>query len=85
MKQYRVFYRRAGSQNWGTLQPHVHAGLYDNPAVHKAVELIRANPEIGAIAISHDDGLFNVVAFEQEAEAPNSFPLFPPEAAPAQE
>ena len=72
-KQYRIFYKRAGSQNWGTLEPHVNAALYENPAVEEALAVLRERPVIEAVVVRHEDALFNLVAFEQEAIAPKAF------------
>jgi hypothetical protein len=77
MKQYRVYYRRAGSEKWGTLEPHVNAGLYDVPPVHAALAAIRANPAFEAVAVRHEDAQLNIIVFEQEALAPKSFTLNP--------
>lgn len=77
MKQYRVYYRRAGAEKWGTLEPGVHSGLYDVPPVQKAVAIVREHPEIEAVCVRHEDALFNIVVFDQEAIAPKSFPLEP--------
>jgi hypothetical protein len=83
MKQYRVFYRRAGSEKWGTLEPGLHAGLYDVPPVNAALEAMRTNPSFEAIAVRHEDAQFNIIVFEQEAHAPKSFILNPPGAQPS--
>jgi hypothetical protein len=75
MKQYRIFYRRAGAEKWGNLQPAVHAGLYDVPPVHAALAAIRQHPEIEAVCVRNDDALLNIVVSDQEALAPNAFIL----------
>jgi hypothetical protein len=65
MKQYRIFYRRAGAEKWGNLQP----------AVHAALAAIRQHPEIEAVCVRNDDALLNIVVSDQEALAPNAFIL----------
>lgn len=75
MKQYRVFYRREGAQDWGALEPIVHAQIYDVPEVNAAVQLCRENPWIGAICVKVEGAMFNIILFEQAAEAPKSFVL----------
>lgn len=77
MKQYRVMYRRAGSEKWGTLEPGVHAALYDVPPVHAALAAIRQFPVLKGVVVEHDDALVNIIVFDQEAHAPNAFILEP--------
>lgn len=79
MKQYRVFYRRASADKWGTLEPGVHTNLYDVPPVHAALEAIRQFPVIEAVVVRHEDALLNIVVFDQEAHAPNAIILNPGE------
>lgn len=75
MKQYRVYFRREGSEKWAALEPGAHAALYDNPEVQSALKIVREQPAIEAVCCRHDGDLFNIVVFEQEALAPLSFVL----------
>ena len=72
MRQYQIIYQRLGGKP-SKLQPHVHVGLYDRPEVHAAVEYMRANPHVDGIAMLLDGDRFNIMAFTQEAIAPNAF------------
>lgn len=74
MQQYRILYRRQGSEKWASLEPGVHATLYAVPAVESGIELIR-RPEIEAVCVRHEGDLFNIIRFDQEGLAPNAFPL----------
>lgn len=78
MRQYRVYFRAPKSEQWATLEPGVHRPLYSNAVVQAAVQAIRDNPAFEGICCRHDGNLFNVMAFEQEAVAPKSFPLETP-------
>lgn len=75
MKQYRVYFRREGSNGWVRLEPGAHLAIYDNPAVQAALQVLREQPAIEGICCRHDGDLFNVDVFEQEALAPQSFIL----------
>lgn len=75
MRQYRVYFRSPTADRWATLEPGVHVGVYDNPTVNGAIQVIRDQPAIEAVCCRHDGSLFNIVAFEQEARAPQSFIL----------
>jgi len=68
-------YRRSGSKPgvWATLRPGVNAQLYNKPEVNAAIEQIRTTPHITGIAIQLDDEVFNVIAFNQDAEAAQAF------------
>jgi len=72
MRQYQIIYQRLGGKA-AKLQPHVHVALYDRPEVTAAVEHMRVNPHIDGIAMLLDGDRFNIMAFTQEAEAPNAF------------
>jgi len=76
-KQYRVFYKRANAQQWGALEPVLHKALYDVLPVTEAIQVLRDHPVVQAVVVAHEDALFNVVAFEQEAVAPKAFILNP--------
>jgi len=80
-KQYRVFYKRAKAPNFGVLNPDLNKALYDVPPVTEAIQVLRDHPIIQAVVVAHEDALFNVVTFEQEALAPQSFILYPSEPA----
>jgi hypothetical protein len=75
MRQYRIMFRRSGSKPgvWATLRPFENSGLYDKPEVNAAIELIRTNPHFVGIAVQLGDEIYNIVAFDQAAEAPLSF------------
>lgn len=75
MKQYRIFYRRNGADKWGTLDPGVHASLYEVPPVQSAVDVLRTHPAIEAVCVRHEDAILNVVVFDQPALAPQAFVL----------
>lgn len=76
-KQYRVFYKRANAANFGVLEPALHKGLYDVPEVTEAVQVLRDHPVIQGVVVAHQDALFNIVAFDQDAIAPKAFILNP--------
>ncbi len=76
MRQYRIFYKRVESQAYATLQPFVHAAIYDKPEIKAALDHIRATPAVtGMIVQPNADEMFNIIAFDQPAEAPNAFLL----------
>lgn len=79
-KQYRVFYKRANAPKFGVLDPALNKALYDVPPVTEAIRVLRDHPVIQAVVVAHEDALFNVVTFEQEALAPQSFLLNPEQA-----
>jgi hypothetical protein len=85
MRQYRILFRRAGSQPglWVTLRPIVNAALYDKPEVNAAIELMRVTPHIVGVAVQIADEVYNVVSFTQAAEAPESFKFTEPTPAAA--
>jgi hypothetical protein len=72
MRQYQIVFQRLGGKP-SRLQPHVHAALYDRPEVQAAIQHMRVNPHIDGIAMLLDGERFNIMAFTQEAEAPNAF------------
>jgi len=74
MLQYKILYRRQGSEKWAVLEPGAHATLYRVPAVDRGLEAIR-DPVIEAVVVRHEGDLFNISRFDQEALAPNAFPL----------
>lgn len=74
MKQYAILYKR-GDSKWSRLQPNVDANLYDKPEVTAAVNVIRENESIDAVSLHVGAEQFNVVSFDQEAEAPRAFIL----------
>jgi len=76
-KQYRVFYKRANSPKFGVLDPVLNKALYDVPPVTEAVQVLRDHPVIQGVVVAHEDALFNVIAFEQEAISPQAFILNP--------
>jgi hypothetical protein len=78
MRQYQIIYHRLGGKA-AKLEPHVHAGLYDRPEVQAAVEHLRVNPHIDGLAMLLDGNRFNIMVFDQEAEAPNSFQFAEPD------
>lgn len=73
MRQYRILYRGSGSDKFVPLQPIVHRGIYDRPEIAKGVETIRSTPYIEGVAIRLGTEMFNIVSFDQEAEAPLAF------------
>lgn len=79
-RQYRIFYRRNAGANFATLQPGAHAAIYDKPEVQAAIDHMRDNPHVEGMSLRLPDEQFNVIAFSQEAEAPNSFMFEPPAA-----
>lgn len=73
MRQYQIHYKRLGGR-FAILEPVVNAALYDKPEVQDAIALIAARPHlVGAAVQIGDDELFNIVTFDQPAEAPRSF------------
>ena len=73
MRQYKLFYKRAGAKDWAVLEPLVHASLYDCPEVQTAVAVMRDNRSIEGIVVRVPDALFNIISFEQEAIAHKAF------------
>lgn len=73
MRQYLIFYKRLGGDNFVKLEPIAHIGLYDRPEVNAAIEHIRLTPCVEAMTVRIEDELFNIVAFVQDAHAPFSF------------
>jgi hypothetical protein len=75
MRQYRILFRRSGSApgTWATLRPHINAALYDKPAVNAAIEQMRTTPHIVGMAVQIEDEIFNIVSFNQDAEAAQAF------------
>lgn len=77
-RQYRLYYKRGVAPDFGVLQPRVHASIYNKPEVQAAVAHVRDNPHVEGMALRLDDEQFNVIAFNQDAEAPNAFMFEPP-------
>jgi hypothetical protein len=77
MRQYKIFFRRGPDAKFGQCQPFIHAGLYNKPEVQEAIAYLRDNPHIEGLALRLNDEQFNLIAFEQDALAPNAF-TFPP-------
>jgi len=75
MKQYAILYKRAGSEKWARLTPNVDMNLYDKPEVTAAVDHLRQNPASEGVSVRIGNEQFNVMAFDQEAEAPRAFIL----------
>lgn len=74
MRQYFIYYRRGGpDRKWGKLTPAIHQGLYQREPVQAVVTFIRDNPAVEGVAVRIDDEMFNIIAFTQEAEAPQAF------------
>jgi hypothetical protein len=72
VRQYYIFYKREGGK-FAKLDPTAHANLYDKPEVAQAIDALRGNLAFEAVAVRVGNELFNVVAFTQEAEAPQAF------------
>jgi hypothetical protein len=79
MRQYQIFYKRAGGKNFGRLQPGVHANLYEKPEIAAAIEHIRTTPHVEGMSLRLGTEMFNVFSFDQPAEAPNSFKFDEPQ------
>lgn len=77
MRQYYIFYKRLGSAQFSKLEPGSHASLYDRPEINAAVEHMRVTPCVTGMVIQYDGELFNIVSFEQPAEAPQAFKFDP--------
>lgn len=75
MKQYAILYKRLGSEKWARLEPNVDANLYDRPEVAAAVDHLRQNPASEGVSVRVGAEQFNVMTFDQEAEAPRAFIL----------
>ncbi len=73
MRQYKILYKRTGMPNFKSLEPGTTSNLADRPQVKAAIDLMRDNPCVEGMAVRLDDELFNIVAFEQPAEAPLAF------------
>jgi hypothetical protein len=72
-RQYKLFYKRAGAQDWAVLEPLVHANLYDREEVNTAINVMRDNRSIEGIMVRVSDAMFNIISFEQEAIAHKAF------------
>lgn len=72
MRQYQIHYKRLGG-SFSVLEPGVQANLYERPEVDEAISLMASRPHLAAVAVILDDELFNVVSFNQDAEAPRAF------------
>ena len=53
MRQYRVYFRSKTAEEWATLEPGAHVGIYDNPAVNAALQVIRDQPAIEGVVCRH--------------------------------
>lgn len=74
VRQYRILYKRFGAADFATLQPGVHAGIYDVPEVNQGLDVLRSGPAcIKAIVVQVEQDLFNIITFKQPAIAPNAF------------
>jgi hypothetical protein len=74
MRQYKLFYKRLGSgKDFVALEPGVHRAVYDQPEINAAIEIIRTTPHIEGIVVRLGEDLMNIIAFVQEALAPQAF------------
>lgn len=73
MRQYVILYRRGNAKDFGRLHPGEHAGLYDRVIVKETVEFMRQHDAVEATYVRLADECFQIVAFKQEADAPNAF------------
>lgn len=73
MRQYRIFYRRAPSKDFVRLEPLVHRNLYQRTTVLQVIDLMRHSPVIEGVALRIEDEQYNIMAFDQPAEAPDAF------------
>jgi len=75
-RQYRILYKRDAGP-FTAMKPFVNTRLYDRPEVAVAIEYMRQNPHVEGMAMKLDTERFNIMSFEQDAEAPNSFTFEP--------
>lgn len=88
MRQYRIFYKRGKAPNFTAIQPAggLHDNLIDHQEIRDAVEHMRLNPAVEGMSLRLlDNEIFNIIAFNQEAEAPNAFKFAPVEPVVADE
>lgn len=85
MRQYYIFYKRAGAAEMSKLQPLENRTLYDREKVNLAVDFMRREPSIRALAVQLDDEQFQLFAFEQEAEGIHAFKFDEPVTTPVDE
>jgi hypothetical protein len=76
MRQYVILYRRGSpDRKWGRLTPNVRRNLYDCEEIRGAVAFMRGNPAAEGLAVQLGEETCNIVAFTQEAKAPQAFPF----------
>lgn len=75
MRQYAILYRRGKLDDAGQFVrlKSEHANLFNRDEVKLAIDFMRDNASVEAMYIRLDDEFFQVVAFTQDAEAPNAF------------
>lgn len=73
MQQYQIHIKRAGEEKFSVLRPIEDAAQYNQPEIREAVEHMDARPHIAGTAVVLSGAIFNIIRFEQEALAPNSF------------
>lgn len=73
MRQYVILYKRGPARDFVKLKPHEHHALYSRDQVVEAIELMRQRPAVEGICVRVEDELFNVMGFDQPAEAPDAF------------
>lgn len=73
MRQYKLFYKRLGAEKFTPLEPGAHKAIYDREEVNAAIALIKERSFLEGAVVRIADELFNVIAFTQDALAPNAF------------
>ncbi len=75
MRQYRIFYKRLGSDKFAPLIPNVHAGLYGKQEIKEAILIARDQPHIEGLSIRLGDEQFNVIVTDEEELGANAIQL----------
>lgn len=75
MRQYAILYKRGKLKDMGDFVrlKSEHANLFNRDEVKATIDFMRDNPATEAAHVRLDDEFFQIIAFTQDAEAPNAF------------
>ncbi len=72
MQQYFIFYKRGVGKEFVRLNDRDHLPLIDHQEIRDAARHMQENPWIEGMCLRLEDEVFNIIACQQEARAPDS-------------
>lgn len=77
MRQYKIYFKRAGMASYALLSPIVHAPIYSVPVVAEAEQILRQHDSLLGIVVAHEGTMFNLMVSESDQILDDHFPLHP--------